>query len=164
MIDDLEIQRCTRFIPACAGNSVSAVTIGCYVAVHPRVCGEQDPVTGGSPADTGSSPRVRGTVRNLGQVQQARRFIPACAGNRPSVGSDCRRTPVHPRVCGEQRRPATCSTTGRGSSPRVRGTVGGGVESDSFCRFIPACAGNSNPRCPAAVPQPVHPRVCGEQI
>ena len=51
-----------------------------------------------------------------------------------------------------------------GSSPRVRGTGYARIAGDSRTRFIPACAGNSK-NCQAAVSSnPVHPRVCGEQV
>ena len=52
-----------RFIPACAGNSVSEASQLMRSSVHPRVCGEQFPhrfLQGWF----GSSPRVRGTVES----------------------------------------------------------------------------------------------------
>ena len=71
--------------------------------------------------------------------------------------------PVHPRVCGEQRSFSARTTIHAGSSPRVRGTDHDSAQSQDQGRFIPACAGNSeNPLLPTN-PQPVHPRVCGEQ-
>ena len=72
--------------------------------------------------------------------------------------------PVHPRVCGEQRR-HTAGVNGKpGSSPRVRGTDSRCVTDTSDSRFIPACAGNRQPLCDRYVRFPVHPRVCGEQF
>ena len=56
----------------------------------------------------------------------------------------------------------TAFPTSAGSSPRVRGTQSdhrGRVFRD---RFIPACAGNTEPRVPASIDGAVHPRVCGE--
>ena len=72
--------------------------------VHPRVCGELkmeqwrvSRIAGSSPrvrelnaqtetigADTGSSPRVRGTRDGLEKPGVGERFIPACAGNSPA--------------------------------------------------------------------------------
>ena len=49
-----------------------------------------------------------------------------------------------------------------GSSPRVRGTLLGKENSESQCRIIPACAGNSRPHGRACAGRPDHPRVCGE--
>ena len=91
-----------RFIPACAGNSLTVYTVNVVGSVHPRVCGEQ--LNYGSRAlhIDGSSPRVRGTEEIADLHQHLQRFIPACAGNRPvSRHSNCH-NPVHPRVCGEQ--------------------------------------------------------------
>ncbi len=50
-----------RFIPACAGNALSASSVARSRAVHPRVCGERVGDVDGARAPGGSSPRVRGT-------------------------------------------------------------------------------------------------------
>ena len=50
-----------RFIPACAGNSTDSARNALSCAVHPRVCGEQWPVSSARQIGNGSSPRVRGT-------------------------------------------------------------------------------------------------------
>ena len=56
-------RRCmVRFIPACAGNSFGHVVIPMSVSVHPRVCGEQSLNATSELKESGSSPRVRGTV------------------------------------------------------------------------------------------------------
>ena len=73
------------------------------------------------------------------------------------------KSPVHPRVCGEQEGIYGSVFTHYGSSPRVRGTVQLTAQILSPCRFIPACAGNSRNRSCTDRTQPVHPRVCGEQ-
>ena len=70
-----------RFIPACAGNAVSAASAAVNATVHPRVCGER---AGPSDIDgwsAGSSPRVRGTLETPTLTLHDTRFIPACAGN-----------------------------------------------------------------------------------
>ena len=91
-----------RFIPACAGNRISAITSAGVDSVHPRVCGEQRSLSWSNSFVAGSSPRVRGTVNRLSRRRCCERFIPACAGNRVFGGSKVRRVSVHPRVCGEQ--------------------------------------------------------------
>jgi len=53
--------RYTRFIPACAGNRKMNYNSNCLLTVHPRVCGEQEPMKQSRLAMRGSSPRVRGT-------------------------------------------------------------------------------------------------------
>ena len=70
-----------RFIPARAGNTTYCGTLGCLSPVHPRACGEH---LGGRVMPNiyyGSSPRVRGTPRN--------------------VSVTILRSSVHPRACGE---------------------------------------------------------------
>ncbi len=131
-----------RFIPACAGNSRSAVERAGRRAVHPRVRGEQANVTLTCVVVTGSSPRARGTVTDGDQLQPVLRFIPACAGNRSRSWPSAPSASVHPRVRGEQRVAATRPCSNTGSSPRARGTDLKGATRRSMGRFIPACAGN----------------------
>ena len=72
--------------------------------------------------------------------------------------------PVHPRVCGERLTLSRRIAPARGSSPRVRGTPGGAAVCRRHGRFIPACAGNAAHGGLVAVPEAVHPRVCGERV
>ncbi len=115
-------------------------------------------------SNRGSSPRVRGTRRGLDAPAGGRRFIPACAGNAEPPGGDEIVESVHPRVCGERLCAGTGAPAGRGSSPRVRGTLIRVRHLRAAGRFIPACAGNAprRGRCPG--PRTVHPRVCGERL
>ena len=50
-------------------------------AVHPRAGGEHTVAVTITAAVTGSSPRGRGTQRQIHQIRQFYRFIPARAGN-----------------------------------------------------------------------------------
>ena len=93
-----------RFIPACAGNSRSRRDRGCDGPVHPRVRGEQARVIKPGHNVSGSSPRARGTGAARPALGRWRRFIPACAGNRPARWRRHHPAPVHPRVRGEQLR------------------------------------------------------------
>ncbi len=91
-----------RFIPACAGNTVSNLTNAGRFG--------------------GSSPRARGTRPRLDQRDQVGRFIPACAGN-TSINAQVRRYwSVHPRVRGEHTGWPCAPGGSGGSSPRARGT------------------------------------------
>ena len=54
-----------RFIPACAGNSRADEYRSARRSVHPRVCGEQLFDLAGNATQIGSSPRVRGTDRDV---------------------------------------------------------------------------------------------------
>ena len=161
-------QRCVcarcRFIPACAGNRYFHTRTTFLNPVHPRVCGEQPSLQPPDLSPVGSSPRVRGTVGGQGCRIGGRRFIPACAGNRPGCRLPRATATVHPRVCGEQLACALAAPLGTGSSPRVRGTAISGPCLLADCRFIPACAGNRPKAKLIFYPTPVHPRVCGEQL
>ena len=154
----------SRFIPACAGNSAVWGALMVPIAVHPRVCGEQDKPFDYFYQSLGSSPRVRGTAL-MGRVRtDLDRFIPACAGNRGPCRSLQQRKSVHPRVCGEQWAVQIKSRMRFGSSPRVRGTAQRTYQRNRSVRFIPACAGNRRAETPLPVRRAVHPRVCGEQF
>ncbi len=152
-----------RFIPACAGNAPPTILYIPPFPVHPRVCGERAMTLTGIMACIGSSPRVRGTRRIMERSKPCHRFIPACAGNAVTNLATKVWVTVHPRVCGERRRLPLAVVQKDGSSPRVRGTRGAGLEYPSSCRFIPACAGNAGHRGHALLERPVHPRVCGER-
>jgi len=114
-----------RFIPARAGNTAKLLAVTMPVTVHPRASGEHKSQPEFPEAQSGSSPRERGTHNAALLVGKRGRFIPARAGN----------TESHP----------CASSLLSGSSPRERGTpilpIGEGVD----FRFIPARAGNTNP-------------------
>ncbi len=153
-----------RFIPACAGNRVGNWDWERFAAVHPRVCGEQSGQGRKTGRQSGSSPRVRGTVTRTLTRHICLRFIPACAGNSAFPFDAKHWPPVHPRVCGEQTVDSCLVIVLSGSSPRVRGTADHLNQLHVCLRFIPACAGNSAWRGPEISRRPVHPRVCGEQF
>ena len=71
-----------RFIPARAGNRHRHICFRQVPPVHPRACGEQDPLDEIHRRVLGSSPRVRGTACAWSRRICVRRFIPARAGNR----------------------------------------------------------------------------------
>ncbi len=91
-----------RFIPACAGNSVTLPSHSQPSTVHPRVRGEQPRMEKNHLVTYGSSPRARGTDALGDSGLAVKRFIPACAGNRGKAHQFTDRSPVHPRVRGEQ--------------------------------------------------------------
>ncbi len=151
-----------RFIPACAGNTVDHPHPSTWGAVHPRVCGEHTTNLSPEQQAIGSSPRVRGTLDDMGLFACKSRFIPACAGNTGTMQASGKQSSVHPRVCGEHDDGAETVNSKNGSSPRVRGTH---IMADARRlaeRFIPACAGNTCECRRYRVKNAVHPRVCGE--
>ena len=111
-----------RFIPARAGNTSPRSRRSSATAVHPRACGEHGLNFPACLRHGGSSPRVRGTPVVGAGERDVYRFIPARAGNTRRGPGSRRRTPVHPRACGEHLTGSVVSEGWRGSSPRVRGT------------------------------------------
>ena len=145
-----------RFIPACAGNSGGEGPACQPAPVHPRVCGEQRHEDAHGDDLTGSSPRVRGTAPRSPRTWRWCRFIPACAGNSTRSADRHRRSPVQPRVCGEQDLPHLAVVLLAGSSPRVRGTeryaLGLGDVALGRVRRLSPRAGRDGLRRPAGRP------------
>ena len=131
-----------RFIPAGAGNTTASSAACSPASVHPRGCGEHLARLICSSRSTGSSPRVRGTLGILPITAFGRRFIPAGAGNTPTISPDTPPAAVHPRGCGEH--------------PSLKPAA------SAAAWFIPAGAGNTCRRGPPAGRRSVHPRGCGE--
>ena len=75
-----------RFIPAYAGNTPETPPPATPTAVHPRVCGEHTTSLKNSPSSCGSSPRMRGTRKEMKDKSYNPRFIPAYAGNTTEFG------------------------------------------------------------------------------
>ena len=142
--------RC-RFIPAPAGNTAAPGAGDGRRSVHPRACGEHEHDWSSHASDAGSSPRLRGTRAALRERAGKKRFIPAPAGNTPTVQHPSAPVPVHPRACGEHAATAIPIRTGDGSSPRLRGTRANVCWLQVRPRFIPAPAGNTSLRLAMAV-------------
>ena len=135
-----------RVIPACAGNTRPS-PLGCSrPAGHPRLRGEHFRSHLPHRLSPGSSPPARGTHVRADLAADARRVIPACAGNTPPNGITVSSLPGHPRLRGEHAPdPDNLNPTG-GSSPPARGTHQTELEVRSSTRVIPACAGNTTTR------------------
>ena len=92
------------------------------------------------------------------------RIIPAYAGNTGLVHVRHSGNGDHPRVCGEH-----CGVCGAyfsclGSSPRMRGTPSGHIQTDTRLGIIPAYAGNTISHGVRYAGLRDHPRVCGEHL
>ena len=70
---------------------------------------------------------------------------------------------VHPHVCGERLTVIILAVAGIGSSPRVWGTLGYGLDNLKKHRFIPTCVGNACGLRAVDCYVAVHPHVCGER-
>ena len=85
-LDRFEVRGDLRFIPACAGHALSALTCDCLVSVHPRMRGERNIYAWRDCRRDGSSPHARGTHFAQRRTWRRARFIPACAGNATRCG------------------------------------------------------------------------------
>ena len=94
--------------------------------------------------ESGSSPRVRGTLFRGHTTFFQARFIPAGAGNTAAYAYLFSPRAVHPRGCGEHHTMFSERFYKSGSSPRVRGTLTHIDTLKRSVRFIPAGAGNTS--------------------
>ena len=113
-----------RIIPACAGNTGPEGSGMAPRTDHPRVCGKHPWQNSCRIFFDGSSPRVRETRSGATMASRTSRIIPACAGNTCGEEISQQPQPDHPRVCGKHKWMTWRSWQGRGSSPRVRETLG----------------------------------------
>ena len=91
-----------RFIPTPVGNGPSVPCQASMPTVHPHACGERFVETDTSNPDTGSSPRLWGTVLPGGGDGAVCRFIPTPVGNGCAASLSYPHRPVHPHACGER--------------------------------------------------------------
>ena len=109
-------------IPADAGNTGKEACINGRSWDHPRGCGEHLVLYLPLFFLCGSSPRMRGTLKDCGLFPAERRIIPADAGNTDDQHQGRRHWRDHPRGCGEHSESWTTRSQSGGSSPRMRGT------------------------------------------
>ena len=150
-----------RIIPARAGQTVWACRSSIRRPDHPRACGANLPILSATAPNTGSSPRVRGKLPARPIPLDARRIIPARAGQTSVMGPPRPPSTDHPRACGANRYEARITEDGDGSSPRVRGKQLPHGVAPLEGRIIPARAGQTHRRKGSRCGAPDHPRACG---
>ena len=125
LIELIVIWHVFGIIPALAGNTYGNIMRTFCIWDHPRACGEHLFLMRFSALYLGSSPRLRGTQTMPEKNNAENGIIPALAGNTSLKSIQCSSYRDHPRACGEHNsqvfQPITCP----GSSPRLRGTLGG---------------------------------------
>ena len=129
---------------------------------HPRACGEHAGDRQSRTHEPGSSPRMRGTLSDVGDEVVQLGIIPAHAGNTCPQDSPIARIRDHPRACGEHYVTRYNQAYSLGSSPRMRGTQCLVLLLENVDGIIPAHAGNT---CSSRLCSTVawdHPRACGE--
>ena len=112
-----------RITPAYAGRTVVDAGYRGLQQDHPRVCGENECKVTVNGDFVGSPPRMRGEHEASYAPPTVDRITPAYAGRTCSPTNVIRQTRDHPRVCGENRRPASRCCPPMGSPPRMRGEL-----------------------------------------
>ena len=161
-VGDHEVHIWARNIPAYAGKTARLVRKARLLLEHPRVCGENSTSLGIFFSFFGTSPRMRGKLRQWVTPPCLGRNIPAYAGKTSACAPHYQRNAEHPRVCGENMRRIWPVSKQLGTSPRMRGKPSDCSPNHRTTRNIPAYAGKTAGllRCPR--PDTEHPRVCGE--
>ena len=108
-------------IPAYAGSTRRTAPRIRQAWDHPRVCGEHQVLSASEVRRLGSSPRMRGALPQQTGAMWPVGIIPAYAGSTSASKAQLKTAGDHPRVCGEHTRTVTPSSSGWGSSPRMRG-------------------------------------------
>ena len=151
----------SRSIPACAGEPPAASSSRRSSWVYPRVCGGTHRGRCLGDSSLGLSPRVRGNLKQIRQIEHSLGSIPACAGEPVAAAVGPARSGVYPRVCGGTGWVRVRRGVRPGLSPRVRGNRIGMPGATCRARSIPACAGEPQATQSASVIREVYPRVCG---
>ena len=156
------LRRHSGIIPAHAGNTTANVGLANARRDHPRACGEHFPDGGNRYLETGSSPRMRGTLGGINPGYAPGGIIPAHAGNTTPGWRTWIPRRDHPRACGEHVSAPSAVNACVGSSPRMRGTPGSHLCLSVGVGIIPAHAGNTFVFVFLSVFFWDHPRACGE--
>ena len=135
--------RSERIIPARAGSTCAPRRSSARRRDHPRSCGEHQGVLRHTGHLGGSSPLVRGALRDALEHVRARRIIPARAGSTRSRARIRGTSWDHPRSCGEHSVLVAYVAVADGSSPLVRGALSAMISTFPSIRIIPARAGST---------------------
>ena len=151
-----------RFIPTGVGNTKGDMRKCRISPVHPHGCGEHLWFDPDHCRESGSSPRVWGTLLPRPWPHAAPRFIPTGVGNTSPGRNWKARPPVHPHGCGEHKMPLGSCCSYCGSSPRVWGTRLHQEAAGYNSRFIPTGVGNTWEWRASRRWNAVHPHGCGD--
>ena len=112
-------------IPAHAGLTICTRASAACCWDHPRACGAHDYLMADERGRWGSSPRMRGSLLIAALQVADAGIIPAHAGLTNLITLQVPPSWDHPRACGAHCASVSQKTGGRGSSPRMRGSLCG---------------------------------------
>ena len=151
-----------RSIPASAGKPDCEATPSDQTRVHPRERGEATREEEYGWLGQGPSPRARGSLTAMTDMDDEAGSIPASAGKPAARRAATRSGRVHPRERGEATFRGSTHACGWGPSPRARGSRDQLQRKHHLHGSIPASAGKPLPRRVELLPRRVHPRERGE--
>ena len=162
LVDQFAVAARDGLIPARAGKTSPTSRRRPRPTAHPRACGENPNRSRASARIPGSSPRVRGKPGKPLRSSPGPRLIPARAGKTNTTAFPLEWDRAHPRACGENRTAGKSLSNRAGSSPRVRGKLGGIPLTCYRIGLIPARAGKTGSFVAVSITPKAHPRACGE--
>ena len=153
-----------RIIPAHAGQTYFVVSSLMCFPDYPRTCGANFGSCATGSIQCGSSPHMRGKLGLQPDAVDARRIIPAHAGQTGGEPTNLPSSPDHPRTCGANVTAMCANRPDYGSSPHMRGKLRALPWPDGSRRIIPAHAGQT-PKSNTSYPtRSDHPRTCGANL
>ena|GEM_PF-402558 len=151
-----------RLTPACAGKTGSQWSLLYAFRAHPRLRGEDTPVSLETAMICGSPPLARGRLVKSDNCLHRIRLTPACAGKTETAMQTKRLFAAHPRLRGEDPIQGVPGEYREGSPPLARGRLADPASIHALTRLTPACAGKTIPQLVIAGPAEAHPRLRGE--
>ena len=148
-------------IPAGAGLTVERAQGGIRAWDHPRGCGAHQKAETIKSTVQGSSPRVRGSLKQYFRFRSFLGIIPAGAGLTEGFISYILDQRDHPRRCGAHSSWNLSILSASGSSPRVRGSLVLLDDNAHLLGVIPAGAGLTLLGTYQFFQRRDHPRGCG---
>ena len=130
-------------IPACTGSTHGSAVAPNLPWDHPRMYGEHSSFMREMFSALGSSPHVRGALKQRRGGWAFLGIIPACTGSTNCFSDTCNNIRDHPRMYGEHWSCCTSRLEARGSSPHVRGAQQFHSRNVFFSGIIPACTGST---------------------
>ena len=150
-----------RIIPAHAGLTSSVLQPLASSWDHPRACGAHWMYDTMVNMQKGSSPRMRGSLKDRYDIQLIIGIIPAHAGLTGAPSRCCMPDWDHPRACGAHLRRELEQKLYKGSSPRMRGSPHDSRNASRSHGIIPAHAGLTARTWDSGRCRRDHPRACG---
>ena len=148
--------------PACAGKTEHHHQSAPFFRAHPRLRGEDEPLTGSAQSELGSPPLARGRLLHGGIPQLNPGLTPACAGKTTIDLYTYGDTEAHPRLRGEDQQLMSDAEAHRGSPPLARGRRRRRRRGMFQPGLTPACAGKTRRLVLCNGVHRAHPRLRGE--